>query len=167
MKTALILCALMSAAFAGSPVLVQITPEALAKLRKTSPMTSLQQPAKDEAPVTRPGEQSIIKQSSILHDGTNWTLVPRGAVIFTPSALKARVDVKPVGTLLSWADFLLKNRAWITTTDISFDQAAGNEPMPAERAAFWAKQDKLVVAVHQSGPISVRIAPEPPSLTQR
>lgn len=167
MKTALILCALMSAAFAGSPVLVQITPEALAKLQKTSPMTSLQQPAKDQAPVGRPGEQSIIKQSSILHDGTNWTLVPRGAVIFIPSALKARVDVKPVGTLLSWADFLVKNRAWITTTDISFDQAAGNEPMPAERAAFWAKQDKLVVAVHQSGPISVRIAPETPALTQR
>jgi hypothetical protein len=167
MKTALILCALTTAVFAGSPVLVQITPEALAKLQKTSPMTSLQQPRKDEAPVSRPGEQSIVKQSSILHDGTHWTLVPRGAVIFTPSALKARVDVKPVGTLLSWADFLVKNRAWITTTDISFDQAAGNEPMPAERAAFWAKQDKLVVAVHQSGPISVRIAPETPSLTQR
>jgi hypothetical protein len=167
MKTALILCALMSAAFAGSPVLVPITPEAVAKLQKSSPMTSLKQPTKSDAPVTRPTEQSIIKQSSILHDGTNWTLVPRGAVIFTPSALKARVDVKPVGTLLSWPDFLVKNRAWITTTDISFDQAAGNEPMPAERAAFWAKQDKLVVAVHQSGPISVRIAPETTSLTQR
>ena len=130
-------------------------------------MTSLQQPAKDEAPVTRPAGQSIIKQSSILHDGTNWTLVPKGAVIFIPAALKGRVDVKPVGTLLSWADFLAKNRGWITTTDVSFDQAAGNQPMPAERAAFWAKQDKIVVAVHQNGPISVRIAPESPTLTQR
>ncbi len=167
MKTALILCALMSAAFAGAPVLVPITPEAVAKLQKSSPMTNLKQPTKGEAPVTRPGEQSIIKQSSILHDGTNWTLVPRGAVIFVPSAQKARVDVKPVGNLLSWADFFVRNRGWITTTDISFDQAAGNEPMPAERAAFWAKQDKLVIAVHQSGPISVRIASEIPSLTQR
>jgi hypothetical protein len=167
MKTALILCALMSAASAGSPVLVPITPEALAKLQKSSPMTSLQQPAKDEAAVIRPGEQSIVKQSSILHDGTNWTLVPRGAVIFVPAAQKARVDVKPVGNLLAWADFLVKNRAWITTTDISFDQAAGNEPMPAERGAFWARQDKVVVAVHQNGPISVRISPGTPSLTQR
>jgi hypothetical protein len=167
MKTSLVLCALMTAASAGSPVLVQITPEALAKLQKHSPMTSLQQPAKDEANVARPTEQSIVKQSSILHDGTNWTLVPRGAVIFVPSAQKARVDAKPVGNLLSWADFLVKNRAWITTTDISFDQAAGNQPMPAERSAFWAKQDKVVVAVHQNGPISIRIAPEPPSLTQR
>jgi hypothetical protein len=167
MKTTLVLCALMSAAFAKSPVLVQITPDALAKIRKLSPMTSLTQPAKDDATVSRPGEQSIVKQSSILHDGTNWTLVPRGAVIFIPSALKARVDVKPVGTLLSWTDFLVKNRAWITTTDISFDQAAGNEPMPPERTAFWAKQDKLVVAVHQSGPISVRTTLETNTLTQR
>lgn len=167
MKTALILCALTTAAFAGSPVRVQITPEALAKLQKTSPMTSLKQPAKDETPVSRPGGQSILKQSSILHDGTNWTLVPRGAVVFIPSALKARVGAQPVGTLLSWADFLVKNRSWITTTDITFDQAAGNEPMPAERAAFWAKQDKVVIAVHQNGPISIRIAPELPNLTQR
>lgn len=167
MKTALILCALITAASAGSPVLMPITPEHLAKLQKTSPMASLQQPAKDEAAVVRPSEQSIIKQSSILHDGSNWTIVPRGAVIFVPTAQKPRVDAKPVGTLLSWADFLVKNRSWITTTDISFDQAAGNEPMPAERSAFWSKQDKVVVAVHQNGPISVRIAPQTPSLTQR
>ena len=130
-------------------------------------MATLQQPAKDAPPAARPGEQSIIRQSSILHDGTNWTLVPKGAVVFIPSPLNGRVDVKPVGTLLSWTDFLTKNRSWITTTDISFDQAAGNVPMPAERAAFWAKQDKVVIAVHQNGPISVRIAPESQALTQR
>ena len=169
MKTSILFFTLTSAAFAAAPVLVQITPEALAKLQKNSPMTSLKQPAKDEVPTARPAGQSIIKQSSILHDGANWTLVPKGAVIFTPAPLKGRVDVSPVGTLLPWADFLAKNRGWITTTDISFDQAAGNQPMPAERAAFWAKQDKIVIAVHQNGPISVRIAPEspPPTLTQR
>lgn len=167
MKTALIFLALASSAIAGAPVLVQITPAALAKLQKSSPMATLQQPAKDAPTAARPGEQSIIKQSSILHDGTNWTLVPKGAVIFIPAPMKGRVDVKPVGTLLSWADFLVQNRSWITTTDISFDQAAGNEPMPAERAAFLAKQDKIVIAVHQNGPISVRIAPELQALTQR
>ena len=167
MKTPLILLALATATFAAAPVLVQITPEALAKLQKNSPMTSLQQPAKDEVPASRPAAPSIIKQSSILHDGKNWTLVPKGAVIFIPTPLKSRVDVSPVGELLSWPDFLAKNRGWITTTDISFDQAAGNLPMPAERAAFWTKQDKIVIAVHQNGPISVRIAPEAQTLTQR
>ncbi|MGL5017737.1 MAG: hypothetical protein ACRDBP_06370 [Luteolibacter sp.] len=167
MKTALILCALMTAASAGSSVLVQITPEALTKRQKHSPMDSLQQPATEEATATRPAEQSLIKQSSILHDGTNWTLVPRGAVIFVPSAQKTRVDVKPVGNLLSWGDFLTRNRAWITTTETSFDQAVGNEPIPAERTHFWSKQDKVVIAVHQNGPISVNTCRQIPSLTQR
>jgi hypothetical protein len=130
-------------------------------------MTRLEQVAQGSAPLNRPGEQSIIKESAILHDGKHWTLVPKGAVVFIPTALKNRVNIKPVGTLLAWADFLVKNRSWITTTDISFDQAAGTESLPAERAAFWAKQDKVVVAVHQNGPISVRVAPENQTLTQR
>jgi hypothetical protein len=167
MKTALILCALMTAASAGSSVLVQITPEALSKRQKNSPMANLSQPTTEETTVARPDEQSLINQSSILHDGTNWTLVPRGAVIFVPSAQKTRVDAKPVGNLLSWADFLIKNRAWITTTETSFDQAVGNEPLPAERTLFWAKQDKVVVAVHQSGPISVNTCRQTPTLNQQ
>ena len=64
-------------------------------------------------------------------------------------------------------DFITLNRSWITTQDVSFDQAAGNEALPVASVAFWSKQDKLVVAVHQSGPISVRITAEPQSLTKR
>ena len=52
-----------------------------------------------------------------------------------------------------------------TTDEVSFDQAAGNEELPAERAVSWTKHDKIVVAVHQHGPISVRV--EDKSLTQR
>ena len=73
----------------------------------------------------------------------------------------------PSGTLLPWAEFLTKNLGWITTTEVTFEQAAGNDALPAERTAFWAKQDKIVIAVHQSGPISVRVAARTPSLTQR
>lgn len=168
MKTALILCAaLASSAFAGSPVLVRITPEQLAKIQHSTPMTRLQKPAKGEVKVSRPTDQSIIKQSVILHDGNNWTLVPKGAVIFLPEAMKSRVDAKPVGTLLAWADFLTKNRAWITTNEVSFNQAAGTESLPVGRVAFWAKQDKAVIAVHQNGPISVRVSLETQAITQR
>lgn len=167
MKTALLLCALATGAIAGPPVLARITPDELAKLQQQSPMTRLQKPIEGEATVTPPTNRSIIKQSMILHDGTNWALVPNGAVIFLPTAMKGRVDVKPVGTLLTFTDFLTKNRGWITTFEVSINQAAGTEPLPADRATFWAKQDKVVIAVHQSGPISVRIASEAPALTQR
>ena len=167
MKTALFLCVLANSTFAAVPILPPITPAELAKLQQDSPMTLLQSPAKGEANVRRPEDQSIIKQSVILIDGTHWTLVPKGAVIFLPEAMKSRVDAKPVGTLLAWADFLTKNRAWITTNEVSFNQAAGTESLPVGRVAFWAKQDKAVIAVHQNGPISVRVSLETQAITQR
>jgi hypothetical protein len=167
MKTTLFLCAMAANALASQPVLVRVTPETLAKLQQRDPMIRLVKPAQGEAKVARPENQSIIKQSTILHDGKNWTIVPNGAVVFLPEAMKPRVNSKPVGTLLPWSEFLTKNLSWITTNEVSFDQAAGNEELPAERTAFWAKQDKIVIAVHQRGPISVRIANSSTNLTQR
>lgn len=160
MKITLLLFALADNALAVTAIEPRITPEALVKLQRNSAMTVVPSPTKPNPSIRRQEEQSIIKQSVILNDGTNWTLVPKGAVIFLPEAMKRRVDVKPTGNLLVWVDFLAKNQAWITTCDISFDQAAGKKPLQPERVAFWSKQDKIVVAVHQSGPISVRI-PEP------
>ena len=167
MKTALILCALATHGLAVSPIVPRITPAALLKLQQNNPMMLLPKPVAGEAKVTTPANQSIIKQSLILQDGKNWTLIPKGAVIFLPEAMKSRVDAKPIGHLLTFIDFITLNRNWITTNEVSFDQAAGNVPLPAERVSFWAKQDKVVIAVHQSGPISIRIAAEPQIITKR
>jgi hypothetical protein len=167
MKTALILCALANSAFATTPVLHRITPEELLKLQHGTPMTRLEKPAQGPTAVNRPSGQSIIKESVILNDGKSWTLIPKGAVIFLPEAMKSRVNAKPVGTLLPWTDFLTQNRAWITTNDVSFDQAAGTEALPAERVAYWTKQTKIVIATHRQGPISVRVASENLTITQR
>ncbi|HEX7262028.1 MAG TPA: hypothetical protein VF258_09450, partial [Luteolibacter sp.] len=108
--------------------------------------------------VSRPADQSIIKQSVILHLGTDWTLIPHGAVIFVPEPMKNRIGDKPSGTLLAFNDFLIKNRAWITTVEISIDQATGTKPLSVKQAEFWPKQDKVVIAVHQNGPISMRVS---------
>ncbi len=167
MKTAILLLATASGLFAATPVLVRVTPQMVAKQQQISKVRQESETVITQAKVARPAEQSIIKDSCILHDGTYWTLVPKGAVIFLPEAMKKRVDTKPVGTLLNWMDFLTRNRSWITTTDVSFEQAAGADSLPAERVTFWTKQDKVVVATHQSGPISVRIAPKDLTLTQR
>ena len=168
MKASLFLLSLSTvSAFAGPPILPRITPEALTTLQQHSPMARLQPVAEGEVTVTRPTDQSIIKQSMILHDGTNWTLVPKGAVIFVPPPMLARMDAKPVGNLLTFHEFLTINRAWITTNEVSFNQAAGTEPLSEERTAFWAKQDKVVIAVHQSGPISVNLLKATQAITQR
>lgn len=167
MKTTLIFCILATSGFARDVIRAPITPAALTKLQQSTPVSQLEKPAPGEAVVSRPDDQSIIKESIILNDGTDWTLVPKGSIICLPEAMKSRVSTKPVGNLLSWIEFQTKNRAWITSTEVSFDQAAGNKPLSAERTAFFAKQDKIVIAVHQNGPISMRVPNEAKNITQR
>jgi len=111
--------------------------------------------------VARPGDQSLIGQSDVLNDGINWTLVPKGAVLHVPQPFATRVGSKPLGTLLSWIDFLKVNRSWLFTEEVQIDQAAGKRPIPPSRADAWNKLGKVVVAVHRGGPISVRPEPAP------
>lgn len=168
MKAILILCALAPGAFADLAIQPRITSEELVRRQQTNPVQSVMTPAENPVKERNPEEESIVKQSTILSDGSNWTIVPRGAVICLPAAAKSHVDVKPTGTLLPWAEFLSKNYSWITTNEVSFDQAAGAQALPPERVAFWTKQNKIVIAVHQGGPISVRItAPATTTVTQR
>jgi hypothetical protein len=166
----LLLLALASSAAAAPPILVRVKPEAIAELQKRDPMVRLVK-AGEEAKVVREESPSLIVNSTILHDGKNWTLVPKGAVVHTPSSLRARINKKPVGTLLPWQDFLTRNRTWIVSHEVTFDQAAGNDSLPADQCAAWKQQEKLVVAVHNQGPISVQLAsadsPTPTTLTHR
>ena len=162
MKSAFILCALAPCAFAREPVLSRVTAETVRHLQQMSPMLRMEKPPEGKNEAVRPVEQSIIKESVILNDGTNWTLVPVGAVVLLPEAMKTRVNTRPVGKLLPWLEFLSKNISWITTTELNLKQAAGIDPLSAERMAFWATQDKVVIAVHQNGPISMR----PPATSQ-
>jgi hypothetical protein len=161
MKSAFILCALASFASATEPVLNRVTAETVRHLQQMSPMLRMEKPAEGKGEAVRPVEQSIIKESTILSDGTHWTLVPVGAVVFLPEAMKTHVNARPAGKLLPWLEFLAKNISWITTTELNPKQAAGSESLPAERTAFWAKQDKVVIAVHQNGPISMRAPSKP------
>jgi hypothetical protein len=155
MKTTLLLLALTSSAFATPPVLSRPTAETLAGLRQATPMDRLAKPAVAKAPLARKGPESLFEQSLILNDGAHWTLLPQGAVLSLPESLKARLIAKPSGEFLTWTDFLTLNRGWITTHEVSIDQAAGNDPLSAERSAFLNKLNKVVVAVHRGGPISV------------
>ena len=159
--TLLLLSSLAGAAFAAPAMTDRITPEEIAARQKSAPAVT--QPVEAaEAKVARPGEQSLIKQSDVLSDGNNWTLVPKGAVLHIPAALNNRVGAKPLGTLLSWTDFLTVNRGWLFTEEVTFDQAAGKTPIPPSRTEFWKKNGKVIVAVHLGGPISVRTEPLTP-----
>ncbi|MES2476171.1 MAG: hypothetical protein V4640_10345 [Verrucomicrobiota bacterium] len=107
------------------------------------------------------------RKSVVLHDGIHWTIVPTKAVLFLPEAMLEKVDAKPVGKLLPWSEFLAKNASWITTDEVTFDQAAGNQVVPSSQTAAWRSQEKLVIAVHHNGPVPVSIGKDLQAITQR
>lgn len=157
MKATILLCALVANGLCATPILKRVTPEAMISLRAHDPMCRLVKPAEGETKVLRPANQSILKNSTILHDGRNWTLVPINAVVHVPQNLQSRVNAEPTGGLVSWREFLSSNHAWLSTCEMDFDQAAGKASLPENTASNWSKQRKIVVAVHQNGPISTRL----------
>jgi len=162
MKTPLLLLALAGSSVAlAAPMTDRISSEALqAKRAAGSPVATLVQQDEPNAQVTRTKGQSLIKQSMIISDGENWTLVPKGAVLHIPDTHQGRFNVRPVGNLLSWHDFLVRNRAWISGEEVNMRQAEGIQSIDSRRVDYWGKQSKVIVAVHLGGPISVSI-PEP------
>lgn len=167
MKTTLLFFALAANAFAASPVLIKHSPDALAKLQERDPSIRLVNPAEVQITSAKPEKESVIKDSTILHDGSNWTIVPNGALVFLPEKFKNRVNTKPVGNLLPWAAFLEKNQSWLATHELTFEQAAANEALPAESVFAWSQQQKVIIAVNQRGPIMVSIERAAPTLASR
>ncbi|MGD9418730.1 MAG: hypothetical protein Q7R22_007290 [Verrucomicrobiota bacterium JB025] len=145
---------LSSTAFAANPA---ASAGNLTSDKQTATTARLENPASGKAKAMRQSKLSISNHSTILHDGEHWTIVPNGAVIHMPELQKAKVNVQPIGTLLPWTEFLVLNKSWIAINEVTFDQAAGNEALSSERAEFWKKQDKIVIAVHQNGPTAVQI----------
>lgn len=53
---------------------------------------------------------------------------------------------KPGAKLQSWAEFLVANRGWISTVEVTRLQAEGNHPIEEKTAASIAGSGNLVVA---------------------
>jgi len=160
MKAILMFCAMIASSLASQPLVPRITPAELARLQQADPMVRLQKPAEGRAEVGRPAGQSIIGQSTILSDGNRWTIVPDGAVLHIPAAMRSRVNAEPAANLVPWIEFLSANISWLDSYEVSFEQAAGKSGLPEQRTEHWSKQNKVIVAVHQRGPISVRPSAE-------
>jgi hypothetical protein len=164
MKSPLILLALAGTVAAAPQMTDRITAEEIAARQKTTPLAAIPKPhaTGQKTVVARPGGQSLIEQSDVLNDGINWTLVPKGAVLHVPQPFASRVGSKPLGTLLTWPEFLKVNRSWLFTEEVVIEQAAGKRPIPPSRNEAWNKLGKVVVAVLRGGPISVRPEPTTP-----
>lgn len=112
--------------------------------------------AKPDPRARSSAEQSIIAQSTILSDGTYWTLVPDGSVLHVPEKHQARVVDTPAGTCLNWIQFAGRNRSWLGTHNVDLETAAGRKPLDKAAVDSWARRGTVMVAVHRGGAISVK-----------
>ncbi len=110
------------------------------------------QPTDTERASTSPYE------SIILHDGTNWTMVPQGALLHVPDQLQEHIAVRPLGTLMSWKEFVARNQSWLGAEAITLRQAEGAVALDQRRLRYFERQARMIVAVHSESPIVVAAA---------
>lgn len=106
----------------------------------------------DPASQNRPAD--LLERSDVISFNGVSTLVPKRAILSIPEKFKTRLTAGTNTPLVPWSDFLIANRAWITTEEISYQQAAGVETLSEEAMKRIAKSSNLVIATYLGGPIS-------------
>jgi hypothetical protein len=139
--------------------------QALRKAEQRDPMRKLKpSEGADPSKVNQP--QNLLEQSDIISFGGVATLVPKRAILSSPSGVQDRLKLEPGARIVGWADFYAANRGWITTVEVSRVQAEGNKPIAEETQDRISKSRNLVVATYLGGPISVLPLKEPEDESQ-
>jgi hypothetical protein len=99
----------------------------------------------------------------ISHDETH-AILPKGSVIFCPDALTSRVSNRAAGTPVAWSEFLVANRNWISTHEVTLAQVRGEAPLSEGDRKTFATAGRMVIATLRGNPITVLPVPSP--LTQ-
>ncbi|MEP4078706.1 hypothetical protein [Haloferula sp.] len=98
---------------------------------------------------------NILKQSDVISFGGYATLVPKRAILAVPDRFEKYLELKPGTKIIGWLDFYAKNRGWITTVEVSRQQAQGRIDLGENTHERIGKSSTLMVATLMGGPISV------------
>ena len=135
-----------------------ITHEQLMARRQASkeaePMAKFEK-AEGEDPAKINPPQDIISQSEFLSSSGNMTLVPKRAILHIPDRLRDRTVKKDGMKIMTWPSFFAKNRTWITTIEVSRQQAEGILPIDEKRFESMQQTGDVIVATMGGSPISV------------
>lgn len=106
--------------------------------------------------VTRkPRGYSLEALSQFIGQGDYSTILPKGSVIHCPEALAARLLAKPQGHMMGWPEFLIANRTWITTHEVTQAQTVGEAPLSEADRSSFAAGGKIVIATLRGNPVTV------------
>lgn len=134
------------------------------KLRRTQASNPLANytPRHEADPTKKQQPVDILERSDVISFNGLTTIIPKRAILALPDAVKNRVGQHVPGhRIVAWKDFLIANRGWITTIEVSREQAEGRQALSEQVAERVTKSSRLVVATYQRGPISVMPPQEP------
>ncbi len=103
----------------------------------------------------------LLEQSDIICFRGLATIVPKRAILSSPSNHKKTLGMQPGSKFVGWADFYAQNRAWITTVEVDRTQAQGRKEIAEATRKRIGKTKNLVVATMMGGPISVNPFKDP------
>lgn len=99
---------------------------------------------------------NIIEDSDIISFNGLTTLVPKRAILVIPEPIRNRIGKHiPGHRMVTWKEFHVANRGWISTVEVSRKQAEGQQDLPEAVTERMSRSTNLMVATYQNGPISV------------
>jgi hypothetical protein len=138
----------------------------LRKSEQLDPMKKLP-PSQGKDPTRSNQPKDILTDSDIISFRGLATLVPKRSIIQVPKNYAELIKMAAGSKIVGWADFYDANRGWISTIEVSKEQAEGNEPMTEETQKFISKSRNLIIATYKGGPISVLPLKVPPPETAK
>ena len=89
------------------------------------------------------------------------TLIPKGSMLNVPANYADRTQMVKGAKIVRWAEFLRSNHGWVSTFEVSRQQAEADVPLTEEALEAIRKNPRVIVATLSSGPITVlRKTPE-------
>lgn len=127
----------------------------LAVTQQKNPMAKLGE-SKGEDPSVKNRPQDLISSSDIISFNGYTTLVPKHAIIQIPERYTSRINKHVSGhKVIGWFEFYKMNRGWITTVEITKEQAEGRKPLDEDLKESFTKSQNMIVATYSTGPISL------------
>ena len=144
----------------GNPVTERMTDEELTKKRLQSSAT----PADFKPLPPKANDYGLLEMSSILESTGNFVLLPKGSILFCPEGYRSRWVTQPTGRYTVWRDFLIMNRNWITTREVTNQEVSGEKPFSPEIIENFKKTNLVVIATQYGNPITVLTSSSTPAV---
>lgn len=117
-------------------------------------VTSLKKPAADFKDPSLEQPKDLVSQSDVISYNGQATLVPKNSILSKPASFEARLKFNPGDKIVTWSEFYAANRAWITSVEITMEEAKGTKPLPESTTKQLSKSRNLLVTTFSGGPIS-------------